>query len=60
MHHLKACISNQHTLLYAGRDASASPAAGYLATHREQQETLVVAALSALEESDTLTVEKIN
>ena len=60
MHHLKACISKQDTLLYAGRDASASPAAGYLATHREQQETLVNAALSALEESDTLTVEKIN
>ena len=60
MHHLKACISDDDTLLYAGRDASASPAAGYLAIHREQQETLVNAALSALEESDTLTVEKIN
>jgi len=60
MHHLKVCISDHHKLLYAGRDASASPAAGYLAVHREQQETLVNAALSALEESDTLTVEKIN
>lgn len=60
MHHLKACIGEQYTLLYAGRDASASPAAGYLAVHREQQKTLVAAALSALEESDTLTVEKIN
>ena len=42
MHHLKACISDDDTLLYAGRDASASPAAGYLAIHREQQETCLL------------------
>jgi len=59
MHHFRACINDKHTLLYAGRDASASPAAGYLAVHREQQETLVTAALSPLEESDTHAVEKI-
>lgn len=60
MHHFKACIEEQHTLLYAGRDASASPAAGYLAVHREQQATLVTAALSPLDESDTRNVETIS
>jgi len=49
IHHFKACISKDHTLFYAGRDASASPAAGYLAVHREQQKTLVNAALSAID-----------
>ena len=60
MHHFKACIDDTHTMLYAGRDASASPAAGYLAVHREQQSTLVKAALSPLNESDTKNVETIN
>jgi len=60
MHHFKACIEDKHTMLYAGRDASASPAAGYLAVHREQQATLVKAALSPLDESDTKNVETIN
>jgi len=60
MHHFKACIEDKHTMLYAGRDASASPAAGYLAVHREQQATLVKAALSPLDESDTRNVETIN
>jgi len=59
MHHFKACIDDNHTMLYAGRDASASPAAGYLAVHREQQSTLVKAALSPLCEHDTKTVENI-
>lgn len=57
MHHFRACIGQQHTLLYAGRDASASPAAGYLVVHREQQSRLVRAALSPLDENDTKTVE---
>jgi len=57
MHHIKHCISDQHTVLYAGRDASASPAAGYLAVHREQQARLVNAALSPLDEEDTDQVE---
>jgi 2-oxoglutarate dehydrogenase E1 component len=30
---------------YAGRDASASPAAGYMALHLEQQEQLIKDAL---------------
>jgi len=48
MHHFKACVDEHHALLYAGRDPSASPAAGYLAVHREQQSKLVNAALSDL------------
>ncbi len=57
MHHIKHCIEDHHTLLYAGREASASPAAGYLAVHREQQARLVNAALSPLNEEDTYQVE---
>ena len=57
-HHFRAHLQDQHTLFYAGRDASASPAAGYLAVHREQQTQLVTAALSELNEQDTNTVEK--
>jgi len=60
MHHFQACVDDKQTVLYAGRDASASPAAGYLAVHREQQATLVTAALSPLSESDTRNVETIN
>lgn len=58
-HHFSACIGAQHAMLYAGRDASASPAAGYLAVHREQQAGLVHAALSPLDKNDTHTVEII-
>ena len=58
LHHFQACIKQNQTLFYAGRDASASPAAGYLAVHREQQTNLVNAALSELDEKDTKMVEK--
>lgn len=44
-HHIRACISAKQELLYAGREASASPAVGYLHAHIEQQEALVVDAL---------------
>lgn len=57
MHHFRACIGSQHTLAYVGRDASASPAAGYLAVHREQQTRLVNEALSELDTQKTLMVE---
>ncbi len=59
MHHIRACIDEKkHTLLYAGREHSASPAAGYLAVHREQQSKLVNDALSHLDEHETYSVEK--
>jgi 2-oxoglutarate dehydrogenase E1 component len=57
MHHFRACIEDQHTLYHVGRDASASPAAGYLAIHRDQQSRLVREALSSLDEQKTLMVE---
>ena len=57
MHHIKYCVGDKHKVLYAGREASASPAAGYLAVHREQQSRLVNAALSPLDEKDTYQVE---
>ncbi len=57
MHHIKHCVNDDYTVLYAGREASASPAAGYLAVHREQQARLVNAALSPLDEQDTYRVE---
>ncbi len=57
MHHIKYCVGDEHKVLYAGREASASPAAGYLAVHREQQSRLVNAALSPLDEKDTYQVE---
>jgi 2-oxoglutarate dehydrogenase E1 component len=45
-HHLRACMSPEQELSYAGREASASPAVGYLAKHIEQQKALVNMALS--------------
>ena len=47
-HHMRraiAAINNTLHLEYAGRDASASPAAGYMALHLEQQEQLIRDAL---------------
>src|SRR5699024_6747912 len=46
-HHLQACVSDRHTLSYAGRARSASPACGHLNTHIAQQKALVEQALSA-------------
>jgi 2-oxoglutarate dehydrogenase E1 component len=57
MHQFRRCISDNHTLFYAGREASASPATGHLAVHREQQTRLVHAALWPLDEEDTYVVE---
>ncbi|HET7664322.1 MAG TPA: 2-oxoglutarate dehydrogenase E1 component, partial [Rhodanobacteraceae bacterium] len=46
-HHLQACMADRHTLSYAGRARSASPAAGHLKTHLAEQEALVEQALTA-------------
>jgi 2-oxoglutarate dehydrogenase E1 component len=43
--HLAGCVQKRHKLVYAGRDYSASPAAGYLNIHLEQQRSLVETAL---------------
>lgn len=44
-HHFRACMSASQNLLFAGRDASASPAVGYTSAHNEQQEALINDAL---------------
>ncbi len=43
--HLKACLSPRHSLEYAGRPYSASPAVGYLHVHLAQQKRFVSDAL---------------
>jgi 2-oxoglutarate dehydrogenase E1 component len=43
--HLNACLSSKHTLEYAGRPYSASPAVGYLHLHLAQQRQLISDAL---------------
>ena len=47
-HHMRRAVHEDHPkiyLEYAGRDASASPAAGYMSLHLAQQEQLVRQAL---------------
>ncbi len=49
LHHIKHVIRKTHPLLrlqYAGRDASAAPAAGYMSTHLEEQQRFIDQALS--------------
>ncbi len=46
-HHLQACVSDKHTLSYAGRARSASPAAGHFKAHITEQKALVEQALTA-------------
>ena len=43
--HLAGCVQKRHKLVYAGRNYSASPAAGYLNIHLEEQRALVETAL---------------
>lgn len=45
-HHLSAVISSQQQLHYAGRNAAAAPAVGYLHLHQEQQAALINDALN--------------
>lgn len=45
-HHFYESIPAGATLTYAGRDASASPAVGYIAVHNQQQKALVEDALN--------------
>lgn len=45
-HHFNESIPTGQTIRYAGRDASASPAVGYIAVHNQQQKALVEDALT--------------
>ena len=42
---MQAAGTRQERLIYAGRDAAASPATGTLARHNREQQALVAAAL---------------
>lgn len=48
---IRGCLSDEHTLRYAGRDYSASPATGSLHIHREQQQALIEDALGLREQA---------
>jgi 2-oxoglutarate dehydrogenase E1 component len=45
-HHLVACLTDEHSLHYAGRVRSPAPAAGHLPTHMAEQAALVEQALA--------------
>lgn len=45
-HHLFACLTSKQQLSYTGRAASASPAVGYASVHQQEQEELVMQALT--------------
>ncbi|MBZ9610668.1 2-oxoglutarate dehydrogenase E1 component [Rheinheimera maricola] len=45
-HHFRAAIPKAGYLAYSGRDASSSPAVGYLSVHNKQQQALINDALS--------------
>lgn len=45
-HHFRDCLPEGSILTYAGREASAAPAAGYMSLHVEQQKALVAQALT--------------
>lgn len=53
-HHLAAVITKQQQLQYAGRQAAAAPAVGYLHLHQAQQAALVNEALNGLNEGKTV------
>ena len=45
-HHLFACLTNKQQLSYMGRADSASPAVGYASVHKQEQDELVMQALT--------------
>ena len=44
-HKIRKTIGEKHKLVYVGRQASAAPAVGYPALHKQQQETLIKQAI---------------
>lgn len=52
-HRLEACLGKGQTLHFAGRPAAASPAAGYMKLHLQQQEELVTKALGVKAKAKT-------
>jgi len=52
-HRLQACLTEKHSLLYAGRAGAAAPATGIAGLHEQQQKDLVSAALSGVPPEET-------
>ncbi len=57
---IRACMKSQHSLDYAGRTYSASPAAGYLHLHLAQQKALIEDALLLRERDRGVELHSIN
>ena len=49
---IEKCLPSGASLVYAGRDFSAAPAAGYPALHKKQQQQLVQTALGLLDHAE--------
>lgn len=50
-HNMKACLKEQHYLVYVGREQAAAPAGGSAALHMQQQNALVEQALLGKQQS---------
>jgi 2-oxoglutarate dehydrogenase E1 component len=57
---LADCMCSNQSLQYAGRDYSASPAAGYLQLHRQQQSQLVNEALGLASEANKVELKSVS
>ena len=57
---LSDCIHPDQHLHYVGRDYSASPAAGYMQLHRQQQAGLVKEALGLMDSSRTVQLKSVS
>ncbi len=57
---LSSCIDPEQTLDYVGRDYSASPAAGYMQLHKQQQAQLVSAALGLAEANSKIELKSVS
>ena len=57
---LSDCISSGQSLQYVGRDYSASPAAGYMQLHKQQQARLVKEALGLLDANKNIKLKSVS
>jgi len=57
---LSDCIAHNQSLEYVGRDYSASPAAGYMQLHKQQQTQLVNEALGLLDSNKSVKLKSVS
>jgi len=57
---LSSCIDVDQSLRYAGREYSASPAAGYLQLHKQQQAQLVSEALGLVGDDKNVKLKSVS